>query len=246
MQLPEPGQLVQVRNRYFIVEDVTPDGTNGRVLHHLALECLDDDAAGEPLEVIWEHEVNARIFDTSRIPSPRAAGWDSAERFDAFISAVQWAGSSVVKPPTLQAAFRGAVEIDEYQLEPVVRALQMIRVNLLLADDVGLGKTIEAGLVMQELIARRHARRILIVCPASLQRQWQDEMADKFHLSFQIVDAAAIQDLRREYGIHTNPWNSFPRLITSMDFLKQPARLQEFQRSLQAKASPPSFATGTF
>ena len=85
----------------------------------------------------------------------------------------------------------------------------------------------------QELISRQRVRRVVIVCPASLQRQWRDEMEDKFHLPFRIINAAQIQRLRREYGVHVNPWNSFPRLITSMDFLKQDNRLQTFRAALE-------------
>src|SRR2546430_7405105 len=96
---------------------------------------------------------------------------------------------------------------------------QMPRVSLLIADDVGLGKTIEAGLVAQELIIRHRARRILILCPASLQVQWRDQMRDKFGLEFRIIDSKAVSELRRERGIHVNPWNHFPRLITSIDYL---------------------------
>ena len=77
----------------------------------------------------------------------------------------------------------------------------MPRVNLLIADDVGLGKTIEAGLVIQEMILRHRVRSVLIVCPSSLQLQWQEEMRDKFGLEFRIVDSDAISQLRRKRGI---------------------------------------------
>lgn len=115
----------------------------------------------------------------------------------------------------LQAPFRSGIDVDDYQLDPVVRALPMPRVNLLIADDVGLGKTIEAGLVAQELILRHRARTILIICPLSIQVQWKKEMRDKFGLEFRIVDRALLGDLRRKRGIHVNPWAHFPRLITS-------------------------------
>jgi SNF2 family DNA or RNA helicase len=90
----------------------------------------------------------------------------------------------------------------------------MPRANLLIADDVGLGKTVEAGLVAQELVIRHRVRRILVVAPASLLIQWRDQMWDKFGLEFRIVDTAMLRDLRRTRGIHANPWTHFPRLIT--------------------------------
>src|SRR5207244_9113625 len=114
--------------------------------------------------------------------------------------------------------FRSGIVIEDYQLEPVARALRMARVNLLIADDVGLGKTIEAGLVAQELLLRFRARTILVVCPASLQVQWKEEMRDKFGLEFRIIDSAQMRELRRRRGLHVNPWTHFPRLITSIDF----------------------------
>lgn len=105
----------------------------------------------------------------------------------------------------------------------------MPRVNLLIADDVGLGKTIEAGLVMLELILRHRTRSVLVVCPPSLQIQWRDQMQEKFGLEFRIVDRQLFRDLRRSRGNHVNPWQHFPRLITSIDFLKreQPMRLMK-------------------
>jgi hypothetical protein len=126
--------------------------------------------------------------------------------------------------------------MEAYQLDPVVRAIQMPRVNLLIADDVGLGKTIEAGLVAQELLIRHRARRrILIVCPAALQRQWRDQMRDKFGLDFRIVDSDLMRTLRRSRGLHVNPWSHFPRLITSMDYLKRDQPIRLFREALPAQ-----------
>jgi SNF2 family DNA or RNA helicase len=111
---------------------------------------------------------------------------------------------------------------------------RMPRVNLLIADDVGLGKTIEAGLVVQEMILRHRVRSVLIVCPSSLQLQWRDEMRDKFGLEFRIIDSEGISQLRRKRGIHVNPWGHFPRLITSIDFLKRERPLRSFRETLPA------------
>jgi len=107
-----------------------------------------------------------------------------------------------------------------FQLDPLVRAIDRARANLLIADDVGLGKTIEAGLVIQELLLRHRARTVFVVCPASLQEKWRVEMLEKFGLEFRIVDTAYVKQLRRDRGIHANPWTSFPRLIASMDWMK--------------------------
>ncbi|MEZ5257879.1 MAG: SNF2-related protein [Ilumatobacteraceae bacterium] len=90
----------------------------------------------------------------------------------------------------------------------------------LIADDVGLGKTIESGLVAQELVLRHRARRILIICPAGLQVQWREQMRDKFD-STSGSSTAPMRDLRRQRGIHVNPWGHHPRLIVSMDYVKR-------------------------
>jgi len=131
------------------------------------------------------------------------------------------------------------VSIEDFQLDPLVRAMDMARVNLLIADDVGLGKTIEAGLVVQEMLLRHRARSVLIICPASLQEKWRVEMLEKFGLDFRIVDTSYIKQLRRERGIHANPWTSHPRLIASMDWVKSGEGLRAMRDVLPAHASYP-------
>ena len=106
--------------------------------------------------------------------------------------------------------------VEQYQLEPVARAIGAPRVNLLLADDVGLGKTIEAGLVALELLLRHRARRIMVVCPAGLTVKWRDEMAEKFGLDFTIVDSAQLNQLRRSHGSAANPFRVYPLTIVSL------------------------------
>lgn len=194
--VPEQGQLVRVRHRHFIVQDVWPGVVDPKLpkQHRVRLEALDDDQIGETLDVIWEHEVGAVVHRDLGLPRPE--DWDPAGRFEAFLLASRWSLTSVLEGLPLQAPFRGAIQIEDYQLEPVVRALRMPRVNLLIADDVGLGKTIEAGMVIQELLARQRIRRMLVVCPASLQKQWAEEMISKFSLRFEIVDREYIRPRR--------------------------------------------------
>jgi len=244
---PEQGQLVSVRNRRWSVIEVRPSKlpapshapADWVPQNVVALTSMDDDAFGEELEVVWEIEPGARVEDSSAsLPDPRN-GFDDPKTFEAYLHAVQWGAISQfdLDAPTgdagrLQAPFRSGIHVQDYQLDPLVRALQMPRVNLLIADDVGLGKTIESGLIAQELVLRHRARRILIVCPAGLQVQWREQMRDKFGLDFKILDSALMRELRRQRGIHVNPWGHHPRLIVSMDYVKRTRPLHLFRRAV--------------
>src|SRR3954470_5372827 len=241
---PEQGQLVQVRSRRWVVNEVKPSGLPvpamelpvARRQHLLSLASVEDDGLGEELQVVWEVEPGARVIE--KVALPEASGLDEPEKLDAFLDAVRWGAASTADHKNIQSPFRSGIEIEDYQLDPVVRAIQMPRVNLLIADDVGLGKTIEAGMVALELIIRHRTRKILIVCPASLQVQWQEQMRDKFGLDFRMVNSTMMGLLRRSRGIHVNPWNHFPRLITSIDFLKRERPLRLFRELLPGPDEP--------
>jgi len=112
---------------------------------------------------------------------------------------------------------------------------------MLLADDVGLGKTIEAGLVVQELLLRHRARTVIIVCPPSLALKWQDEMREKFGLQFTIVNSEKLAEVRRSHGLHANPFRMCPRVIVSMAWLPK-TRAQRLLRDLYTQASSPKSA----
>jgi hypothetical protein len=96
----------------------------------------------------------------------------------------------------LVSSTRSRIKFEPYQQVPALRALELPRPRLLIADDVGLGKTIEAGLILRELNARRRAARILIVCPASIIEQWQTELASKFGFQFKIFDGEGVAEAR--------------------------------------------------
>lgn len=242
--LPEQGQLVEVRQRRYVVTEVRqstlpPDPLKAydpTPQHRVTLASVEDDALGEELQVIWEIEPGASTVEGAALPQP--TGFDDPHRFDAFMDAVRWGAIASADVRALQAPFRSGITIEDYQLDPVVRAIQMPRANLLIADDVGLGKTIEAGLVVQELILRHRARSVLIICPAALQIQWRDQMRDKFGLEFRIVDTELMRLLRRERGLHVNPWTHFPRLITSIDFLKRERPIRLFREVLPGPDEP--------
>jgi superfamily II DNA or RNA helicase len=135
-------------------------------------------------------------------------------------------------PNALLAVTPGRLRIEPYQLVPVARCLRMARPRLLLADDVGLGKTVEAGLVITELVARRRASRVLIVTPAGpLLDQWKGEMAERFGLRLAVADRAGLERIRKGTELGTNPFDHLPLALASMDYLKQDRVLDWLERT---------------
>jgi hypothetical protein len=170
---PEPGQLVEVRRRQWIASEINAGAiAPGRAKQHLVrLTSIDEDSLGEEIEVLWELEPGAHVIERAGLPS--MTGLDDAQTLQAFLDAVVWGAATNADRGYLQAPFRSGVSIEDFQLDPLVRAIDMARTNLLIADDVGLGKTIEAGLVVQEMLLRHRARTVLVLCPASLQEKWR-------------------------------------------------------------------------
>lgn len=243
--------LATVRNRRGIVSAVEPfdAGPEGRV-HLVTVEYLDGDGAPEE-QLVWECEPGARLLEPTAPPDPSRDTPMSHDEFDALIGATRWTAMSPFLDPDgdgpldrypLSAPFYGAVQIEDFQLVPLLKAMSMPRVSLLLADDVGLGKTVEAGLILTELVLRRRVRRVLILCPASLRLQWKQEMRDKFALDFDVVDRGATHALQRRVGLDANPWRTYSRIIASYDYLKQPDVLEQFRAACRVPEGSPHLA----
>ena len=179
------------------------------------LSCLDDDAQGQPLAVLWEHELDARILEDDGWRAVAGKGFDEPALFAAYLRTLSWNCVTATDPNLFQAPFRAGIRIDAYQLEPLWKALRLPRVNLFIADDVGLGKTIEAGLIARELLLRRRVDRIVVACPPSMLEQWRDEMEARFGLTFTILDRAHVARMRRERGFAVNPWTTHSRFLVS-------------------------------
>ncbi|WP_243094640.1 helicase-related protein [Thermus thalpophilus] len=116
---------------------------------------------------------------------------------------------------------RSRVVPANYQLVPLLMALRLPEVRLLIADDVGLGKTVEAGLIVKELLLRNKARRVLVLAPAHLLAQWQEALRRFFHLEFEILSGPNLKRLTRTLPPGANPWAHFDRVIASVDYAKQ-------------------------
>ena len=198
---PTAGDFVEARGRRWLVEAVSP----GSITRH-SLVCVDEDAQGETLEAHWATEIGARLSSDDGWAAMAAAQPDDPQVLGAHLRAMRWRTASAADRKLFQAPFRAGIRIDAYQLLPLQRALDLPRANLLIADDVGLGKTVEAGLIARELLLRRRIDFILITAPSSMVLQWQDEMAQKFGLDVTIVDREHLLRTRRARGFGANPW----------------------------------------
>ena len=115
---------------------------------------------------------------------------------------------------------RSRVIPTNYQLIPVIMSLDMPLVRMAIFDDVGLGKTIEAGLIISELIARQRASRVLIICPANLREQWKEAMSYFFHMNFRIISSRHRREMERKLPSGANPWEFYRFLICSVDYAR--------------------------
>ena len=122
----------------------------------------------------------------------------------------------------LRTAAPARLTIVPFQLEPALAVTVGRGCRLLIADEVGLGKTIQAGLIVTEVFAREPDARALVVCPAGLRGQWRMEFEERFGLAAVVLDAAAIARIGAEQGPDVNPWLSLRLLVTSIDYLKRP------------------------
>ena len=212
--IPQTGSIVRVRSRQYLVEGVDPPPSVGDSTL-VRLSCLEDDAQGDPLEVLWEREIDARLFESADWDRVASRGFDAPRLFSAYLHTLRWNCVTATDPKLFQSPYRAGIEVKAYQLEPLRMALSMPRVNLFIADDVGLGKTIEAGLIVRELAMRQKVRRVVICVPPSVVRQWRDEMEERFGLTFVIYDREFVARVGQERGHATNPWKTHTRFILS-------------------------------
>ena len=218
---PEVGELVQVRSRRWLVEEVVEADTPGQTCR-VRLACADDDAQGQSLEVFWDYEIDRRILEEEGWQDLAAKGFDPPRQFAAFLHTLRWNCITATDPNLFQAPFRAGIKIDAYQMEPLRKALRLPRVNLFIADDTGLGKTIEAGLIARELLLRKKAKTIVVATPPSVIEQWKAELEERFGLVFEILDRAYLTRMRRERGFGVNPWRTHSRFLVSHNLLIDP------------------------
>ena len=188
----------------------------------MRLACADDDAQGQSIEVFWDYELDRQILEEEGWGDLAAKGFDAPRQFAAFLHTLRWGCVTATDPNLFQAPFRAGIKIEAYQMEPLRKALRLPRVNLFIADDTGLGKTIEAGLIARELLLRKKVKTIVVAPPPSVLEQWKAELEERFGLVFEILDRAYLTRMRRERGFGVNPWRTHSRFLISHNLLIDP------------------------
>jgi DEAD/DEAH box helicase len=211
------GSLVRARGRDWVV---LPDSTD-ELLVLRPLGGSDDEVAGvlpaiEPVESA-----------TFAPPDPDDIGDATSARL--LHSALRLGFRSSGGPFRSLAGL--AVTPRSYQLVPLLMALRMETVRLLIADAVGIGKTIEAGLIIAELLAQGSARRLAVLCSPALAPQWQRELREKFGIDATVVLASTASRLERDLPPAESLFEHHPHTIVSTDFIKSTRRRDEFLRA---------------
>ena len=211
------GSLVKARGREWVV---LPDFTDDLFVLR-PLGGSDDEIAGIylPLE-----SVSPATFD---LPDPTQVGDYRSARM--LRDAVRLGFRSSAGP--FRSFARIGFEPRPYQLVPLLMALKLDPVRMLIADDVGIGKTIEAGLVARELLDRGEIERLAVLCPPPLAEQWQAELRDKFHIEAELVLPSTASRLERNLSLGESLFERYPFVIVSLDYIKTDRRREEFKRA---------------
>lgn len=212
-----PGELVRARGREWVVVEAN---------EALSLRPLTGSET-EIETILPELEVEPVVHATFDAPdAARSGGRDAAQLLrDALrLSMRRGAGP-----------FRSAGRLNfvprAYQLAPLMMALRQHTVRLLNADDVGVGKTIETGLILREFLDRSEIDRFTVLCPPHLVDQWTRELETKFSIPATPVTASAAARLERDLPYSTSIFEAYPYTVVSLDFIKSERRLFDFMRA---------------
>lgn len=211
------GSLVKARGREWVV---LPE-SEGELLVLRPLGGMEDEVTGIHLSL---EQVQPAHFD---LPDPTQPGDYRSSRL--LRDAVRLGFRSSAGP--FRSFARIAVEPRPYQLVPLLIALKLDPVRVLIADDVGIGKTIEASLIARELLDRGEVERLAVLCPPQLGEQWQVELRDKFHIEAELVLPSTATRLERDTRVGESLFDRYPFVIVSLDFIKSDRRRDEFLRT---------------
>ena len=215
-----PGNLVRARGREWVVQADTHQGDGGSLLRLRPLGGADEDI----ITLIPELEFEPVTPATFAWPNPEQAGNHAAALLlrDALRLKLRAGGGP------FRSFGNIAVEPRAYQLVPLLMALRLTTVRLLIADDVGIGKTIEAGLIARELIDRGEVTRLAVLCPPHLVEQWQSELHNRFNLQAVALTSASASRIERDLPHGVGLFDQHPIVVVSLDYIKSERHREHF------------------
>ncbi len=218
---PQPGAVIQLRSASWKVLGTSTLKFGYREIHCRGISGIVRD---KEARFVWDLEKGASILDPAAIKLVADASPGLLDTKLHLAAAFQATPTTTRRPLTLG---RAAIDDLTFQHLPVERALAQDRVRLLIADDVGLGKTLEAGLIASELALRGRANRILVVTTRAMLTQFQKEFWTRFSLPLSRLDSAAIRRMRNRIPAHYNVFDQFDRSIVSIDTLKRDTQIRD-------------------
>jgi superfamily II DNA or RNA helicase len=183
-------------------------------------------------EVVYEPIVNLKIFES---PEEKFKNSHFSEATFFMLRFYKDKIKAMATLEGIQTAGNFRILPLPHQLLAVSFVMERIEPRALIADEVGLGKTIEAALIYEELKMRDLVSKVLIIAPSGLCRQWQEELRDKFFEDFTIYDKNMVLTLKQLYGENTNVWTLSPRIITSIDFIKPQRITPELSSTVRSR-----------
>lgn len=209
-----PGMRIIIRDEEWIIKKIETNSLGNKALHCIGISPLVKDREAifltdlEEIQIVNPAEVNL-IPDDSPFYKRTLLYLES-----------QWR-QQIPTDSNLHVGHRAAMDLMPYQLDPAKLALKSTRQRILIADTVGLGKTLEAGILMSELIARGKGKRILVVTVKSMMTQFQKEMWNRFTIPLVRLDSSKIQKIRANLPSNYNPFFYYDKTIVSIDTLKR-------------------------
>ncbi len=216
----QPGNLVRARGREWVVQADTAQGDGVNLLRLRPLGGSDEDT----IVLIPDLEFSPVEPATFPWPDPAKPGNHAAALLmrDALRLKLRAGGGP------FRSFGNIAVEPRAYQLVPLLMALRLNTVRLLIADDVGIGKTVEAGLIVRELMDRGEITRLAVLCPPHLVEQWQAELQNRFNLQAVALTSASASRVERDLPHGVGLFDHHPIVVVSLDYIKSERHREHF------------------
>ena len=218
-----PGARIVVRDAQWLVQKIERTNTDGYLVHCIGLSCIVRD---KNMQFFTKAEKSIKVLDPSKT---RLVQDDSSSFSRSLLYVESLLQKTIPQDEKLYCGYKAAMDPLPFQLEPTAASLAQPRQRILIADAVGLGKTLECGILLSELIRRGHGRRILVVTVKSILTQFQKELWSRFTIPLTRLDSEGIRRIRERLPENYNPFYYYDKSIISIDTLKNATYQEKLQ-----------------